>query len=926
MRLIAAILILLTGLAAASSAEAARRVALIIGNGTYQGTAALANPARDATAIAEVLKPLNFEVILATDVDRRDAIAAIDKFSQAINGAEVALLFFAGHGIQIGGQNFLLPTDVSVESERALRYSAVDIQEVVAEMERRAEVAIAILDACRDNPFVGLLGGGTRSAAVARGLGPMRLSGRGALIAYAAASGDVAADGSGGHSPFTDALLKEIAAPNVEVGLMFRRVARRVIDETNGNQRPELLVRLVDEVYLNPTEGTSIVATVVAPAEPDAQPTDQPVVVADATRQATLPDGGERFFGNRAVHPPPWTESLAVPQPSGWRSLAPAPVAEAANDTYGSAQMLPLAAEIDAQILPRGDADWYMVEVPTAGELHVFADAVPAELDLYARIWDANHVVVVDWQGSARPGGALDARFALPAPGRYWIEVSDGYNDQESSAPFKLAIDFAAADDPFEPNNALGTAFPLPLDSEHLSTIYPRGDADWFKVWVPEPGLLSVSATKVPEALDIAMRIWNLDGQVVKDWAVPPRPGGDTLLEAEISEPGVYLIETGDSYNDMATVAPFALGIAFGPVADTGEPNNIFGDAIIVPPTGDRQLAIFPRGDNDWLGLDVDHPGELRMTLTGSPQNLDVYMRVWNSDKQVLKDWFGPPRVGGDVDDFADLPAPGRYFIEIVDGNNDQASRDLMNLALTFTPEPDQLEPNNGAAIASPLMPGGQILFNILPRTDSDWFRVEAPAGGELSIVIDETPENLDLYYRVWDANHQVVRDWIAPYRQGGATEGFADLPRPGPYFIEVTDGNNDARSVIPATLSTAFTPIADTSEPNNTFGQAASLKIGEPVQSNILPIGDADWYLLEAPAAGSFFVTADEVDPELDIAVRLWNAEATPGNWAVPPRKGGVTEAEFSVPAAGLYRLEVTDANNDARSRNPFRLLVEFR
>src|SRR5262249_9018212 len=96
-------------------------------------------------------------------------------------------------------------------------------------------------------------GDATRSVAVARGLGPMRLSGRGAIIAYAAASGDVAADGTGAHSPFTAALLQEIDAQQIEVGLMFRHVARRVIDETHGRQRPELLVRLVDEVYLNPT-------------------------------------------------------------------------------------------------------------------------------------------------------------------------------------------------------------------------------------------------------------------------------------------------------------------------------------------------------------------------------------------------------------------------------------------------------------------------------------------------------------------------------------------------------------------------------------------------------------------------------------------------------------------------------------------------
>lgn len=930
MRLIAAGLTLLAALAA-SPADAARRVALVVGNGSYQGTAALANPARDAAAIAEILKPLNFEVILATDADRRSTIAALDKFAQAMNGAEVALFFFAGHGIQVAGQSLLLPTDVSVESERALRYSAIDIQEVVAEMERRAEVTIAILDACRNNPFIDMISASTRSTAVARGLGPMRLTGRGALIAYAAASGDVAADGTGEHSPFTDALLREIGAPNVEVGLMFRRVARRVIDETKGDQRPELLVRLVDEVYLNPTaDGATVVTTVTPPAEPDPQPTDQPLIVADITRQATPSENveGDRFFGNRVLHPPAWaTGELAVPQPSGWRSVAPAPNAEAAvNNTYGTAQPLPLASEVGAQILPRGDADWYLVEVPTAGELRVLADPAPAELDLFARVWDANHAVVVDWQGASRPGGALDARFALPGPGRYWIETSDGYNDQESATPFKLAVDFTAADDPFEPNNALGAASPLPATADLLATIYPRTDADWFKLWVSEPGLLTVTATKVPEALDIAMRVWNLDGQVVEDWAVPARLGGDTLLEAEIAEPGIYMIETADSYSDAASVLPFTLNVAFSPVADLDEPNNIFGEAAIVAPTGERTLAIFPRGDADWLALDIDHPGELRLAVTESPETLDVYLRVWTADKAVLKDWFGPPRIGGDVDDFADLPSPGRYFIEIVDGSNDQASRDLFKLALTFTPEPDQYEPNNGAAAAAPLTPGGQILFNILPRTDADWFRVESPSGGELSVVIGESPENLDLYYRVWDASHQVVRDWIAPFRKGGDTEGFADLPRPGSYFIEVADGSNDDRSVVPAILSTVFTPIADTTEPNNTFGQAALLKLGEPIEANILPQGDADWYLIEAPAAGFFFVTVVQVDETLDIAVRLWDAEATPGNWVVPPRPGGVTEAEFSVPAAGLYRLEVADSYNDARSKNPFRLQVDFR
>jgi hypothetical protein len=159
----------------------------------------------------------------------------------------------------------------------------------------------------------------------------------------------------------------------------------------------------------------------------------------------------------------------------------------------------------------------------------------------------------------------------------------------------------------------------------------------------------------------------------------------------------------------------------------------------------------------------------------------------------------------------------------------------------------------------------------------------------------------------------------------GGVAEGFADLPAAGVYFIEITDGNNDARSAEPAVLRTTFTPVADTLEPNGSFGAAKAAPIGE-MSANILPIGDQDWYLLEAPSAGSFMVTVDEVDESLDIAVRLWNREAVPGNWVVPARKGGVTEAEFPVPAAGPYRLEVADSNNDARSPNPFRLSIGFR
>ncbi len=903
-----------------SPAEAGPRVALVIGNGAYTGAAALANPVRDAEAIAASLAALGFEVHTAADVDHRATIAAIDAFSERINGAEIALLFFAGHGIQLGGQNFLLPTDVSVESERALRYSSLDIQEVVAEMERRADVSIVILDACRDNPFVDVLvrSVATRTASVERGLGPLSLTGRGALIAYAASSGAVAADGAGEHSPFANALLAEIAAPNVEVGLMFRRVARRVLDETGGQQRPELLVRLVDEVYLNPVDPL--------PVSPPVEPPQ--IVQLPAGSVQVVSRSAEIFFGDRPVRPPAWVESLELPAPIDWEPSPPAAIDEPAGQpsTFGAPLAIPIAATVATRISPRGNHDWFRFAVPAAGELHLSTGTVPAQLDLYARVWNEDHVVTADWQGTGTPGATLDVRFALPVAGSYWIEITDGNDNEESAELFTLAVDFQPIRDPFEPNRAAGEARGIPLPARFAAAIYPRGDADWYRVWVAEPGRLSLEATGVAPNLDVYARIWSANAQVVRDWVGPPRPGGDTLLEADLPAPGVYLIEVSDGNSDAASIDPIDFSVSFTGVPDPSEPNDSFGRALLVDATGERPAAIFPRNDADWLAIDVDHPGELSLLATNSPPNLDLYLRVWNADKVVVRDYFGPLRTGGDAEGFADLPRPGRYFIELVDGNNDASSPDLFDLRLAFLAQPDQYEPNDGFADATPLTPGGSILFNILPRADSDWFAIDAPSPGELSVVVDESPANLDLYWRLWNSSQVVVRDWVAPYRMGGAAEGVADLPAAGLYYLEVTDGNNDARSIEPATLTTRFTPALDAFEPNDTFGRASSLALGEPHTATILPRGDNDWFRLVADRAGEFVVTVEDVDPELDIWIRPWSLDAVAGQWFGPPRPGGVTEARFTVPGPGSYLLEVADGNNNARSVVPFTIHAELR
>jgi uncharacterized caspase-like protein len=164
----------MTGLVASGAAHAApeQRVALIIGVGAYANVPHLANPANDARLIEQSLKTLGFDVETVIDPNRDQMARALSGFSRRGEGATIALFFHAGHGIQVSGRNYLLPTDAVVEHESDLRYNAFDVQDLLDQMDEPGRVNLVFLDACRDNPFARLLGAraGSRSVSVDRGL------------------------------------------------------------------------------------------------------------------------------------------------------------------------------------------------------------------------------------------------------------------------------------------------------------------------------------------------------------------------------------------------------------------------------------------------------------------------------------------------------------------------------------------------------------------------------------------------------------------------------------------------------------------------------------------------------------------------------------------------------------------------------------
>jgi tetratricopeptide (TPR) repeat protein len=240
--------------AAPKVAALGRRVALVIGNSKYRYANPLPNPANDAADISQVLRKLGFDVIEGRDLDRRGMEDRIRAFGRKLEaGADLALLFYAGHGMQVGGRNYLIPVDAKLERSGDLTLDTIELGQILAQMEAEKRVNLVFLDACRDNPLARSFARslGTRSASVGSGLAPVQ-SAIGTLIAYATQPDNVALDGDGRNSPFTTALLKYIATPKLEIGSIMKRVRADVIATTREKQVPWDHSSLVGDVILVP--------------------------------------------------------------------------------------------------------------------------------------------------------------------------------------------------------------------------------------------------------------------------------------------------------------------------------------------------------------------------------------------------------------------------------------------------------------------------------------------------------------------------------------------------------------------------------------------------------------------------------------------------------------------------------------------------
>ena len=271
---------LLLGLIVAQAAMAEPRVALVVGNSDYQGDMpALPNPANDAKLMVKTLKGIGFDVVGVENATQAELKKAILEFGNRLTAAgrdATGLFFYAGHGVQVNGENYLIPTDAQIGKEADVDLAAVTLSSIMSQMQFADNaVNIVILDACRDNPLKGSARGLTR------GLAEVKTPTSGTFIAYSTAPGETAADGDGINSPYTKALAQTLTEPGLSIGDVFQEVRSKVLADTGQQQRPWDASSLTGRFYFKPPDATQTASATPAPSVVPAAPAAAPSSVGD---------------------------------------------------------------------------------------------------------------------------------------------------------------------------------------------------------------------------------------------------------------------------------------------------------------------------------------------------------------------------------------------------------------------------------------------------------------------------------------------------------------------------------------------------------------------------------------------------------------------------------------------------------------------
>lgn len=641
--LVPVLILIVVGLSVAED-----RYALVIGNSAYQHFAPLRNPENDAADLSAELESLGFRVETLINATERDMFNAVREMGDRLAGGQaVGLFYYAGHGIEVGGTNYLIPVDADIRAEDEVRFASISIDLVLSKMESaRNGTNLIILDACRDNP----LPASSRSSAT-RGLATVDAP-TGSMVIYATAPGDVALDGQGRNGVFTSALLEHMATPGLDVELMIRRVREDVISNSGGRQTPWHNSSLTTGfAFVSGGGGQSsggLQPVIVQPTTPSG-----PVITTVTGEIAvSVETGGDLFLNGQRIGALTAGQSVVISQVATGRqnlemrysngqteemnvtvrqdrteaaafSYSTAPVittqpspapggGDAIGDTPTAARVVSVGQTITGQAIDfNGDRDYYRI-TPQGGAFARGNASIRAYTtggtDTYIEVFGPGNPGTQITYNDDSEGLNAGVEFPAQAGQTYWILVRAFGSNTGSYTLFFEADEVAV--DRFEPNNSSSQAAQIAShDSAYEVNLGSGGDEDWYTLVIPSgsggSGAMQTLNIETESELDTRISVFDQNMREITS----DDDGGDgfnarVMIPMTSRSQTVFVQVRGYS---SSTTGEYTLRISRDQVAvDQFEPDNSMQQAGTAPfnmPPQERTLST--PDDEDWVRVDL---------------------------------------------------------------------------------------------------------------------------------------------------------------------------------------------------------------------------------------------------------------------------------------------------------------------------------
>jgi hypothetical protein len=585
----------------------------------------------------------------------------------------------------------------------------------------------------------------------------------------------------------------------------------------------------------------------------------------------------------------------------------------------------------------------YVLTLEGVATLHSAPMAEP-QFDLSPNPVRVGHPVTLSGEGSAIGGSIVDYEWTSNLDGVLGRSASltvqelqqgihsIGLRVRDSQGTWSGRVDhnLVVASDIWsesEYNNSWETAYSIPLNTWVTGHIAPRGEYDFYQIYVEQCGLLRILLNAVPYNLRPEIAMLGPKGEWLGISSLPPN-AGEWADVAWYATPGYYHIRIRD-VNNATHVNPYALKAFFDPSGDRFEPNGSFSQAT---PIGVDQmvenLTICPRDDQDCFRIDATEAGRLTMKVVDPPEGMRSEMAMYNRDFGWMSVYHSAINAGEPIDMSYDITEPGTYFVRVRDLNS-RGHTESYAFQTEFTPVVDPYEPNGGHGVAT-LLKASTVQAYIFRGVDEDWYRVYAQEGSLIRCSASAVPES----QRTELALYGVERQWLSVYNQANHSGDTVHLnytvPRTGFYYLRVRDTNGGSH-LAPYTLTVEgdleygfepeFAPVITETEDNSEWSTSNDIALDTMVSGAVESNGDADRYRFWINAPGILQIEHTQVQEAITSEIWVYNPHFNQIAYRTTTNPGEDNLLEVALTEPGWYYLRLADRGNNHSSPDPYQL-----